>query len=60
MTFVLTGLDIEEKARLAEETLWQLVGGREQFAETHVSLRRGESARSAQQRGRVRVSSPSR
>jgi hypothetical protein len=40
MTFVLAGLDVEEKARLAEETLWQLLGGREQFAETHVSLRR--------------------
>jgi hypothetical protein len=39
MTFVLTGLDVEEKARLAERTLWQLVGGREQFAESHVSLR---------------------
>jgi hypothetical protein len=44
MTFVLTGLDIEAKARLAEETLWTLVGGREQFAETHVSLRRGDRA----------------
>jgi hypothetical protein len=42
MTFVLAGLDIEDKARLAEETLWRLVGGREQFAETHVSLRRGD------------------
>jgi hypothetical protein len=42
MTFVLAGLDIEAKARLAEETLWRLVGGKEQFAETHVSLRRGE------------------
>ncbi len=42
MTFVLTGLDIEEKARLAEETLWKLVGGREQFAETHVSLQRAD------------------
>jgi hypothetical protein len=40
MTFVLTGLDIEEKAKLAEGTIWELVGGREQFAETHVSLRR--------------------
>lgn len=39
MTFVLTGLDVEEKARLAERTLWQLVGGRERFAETRVSLR---------------------
>jgi len=42
MTFVLSGLDIEEKARLAEETLWRLVGGREKFAETSVSLRRGD------------------
>jgi hypothetical protein len=39
MTFLLTGLDVEEKARLAERTLWQLVGGRERFAESHVSLR---------------------
>jgi hypothetical protein len=42
MTFVLTGLDIEAKAALAEETLWQLVGGREQFAESHVTLRRAD------------------
>jgi hypothetical protein len=42
MTFVLAGLEIEEKARLAEETLWRLVGGREQFAETKVTLRRGD------------------
>ncbi|MFQ5696924.1 MAG: acyclic terpene utilization AtuA family protein [Myxococcota bacterium] len=40
ITFVLTGLAIEEKARLAEETLWEALGGREQFAETRVSLRR--------------------
>jgi hypothetical protein len=39
MTFLLTGLDVEEKARLAERTLWQLVGGRERFAESRVSLR---------------------
>ncbi len=42
MTFVLTGLDIEEKAALAERTLWKLVGGREQFAEAKVTLRRGD------------------
>jgi hypothetical protein len=42
MTLVLAGLDIEAKARLAEATLWRLVGGRERFAETHVSLRRGD------------------
>ena len=41
-TFVLSGLAIEEKARLAEETLWRLLGGREQFAETRVTLRRGD------------------
>jgi len=42
MTFVLAGLDIEEKARLAEETLWRAVGGRERFAETRVSLQRND------------------
>lgn len=42
MTFVLTGLDIEAKARLAEETLWRLVGGREQFAETRTTLVRAD------------------
>jgi hypothetical protein len=42
MTFVLAGLDVEEKARLAEETLWKLVGGREQFAESRVSLVRAD------------------
>jgi acyclic terpene utilization AtuA family protein len=42
MTFVLAGLDVEEKARLAEETLWKLVGGRDRFAETQVSFRRSD------------------
>ncbi|MDX2169492.1 MAG: acyclic terpene utilization AtuA family protein [Deltaproteobacteria bacterium] len=42
MTFILTGLDIEAKAQLAEETLWELVGGRAQFAESKVTLRRGD------------------
>jgi hypothetical protein len=42
MTFVLTGLDIEEKADLAERTLWKLVGGKEQFTEARVTLRRGD------------------
>ena len=40
ITFVLTGLDIEEKARLAEEALWGLVGGRDRFAEVDVQLLR--------------------
>ena len=44
MTFILTGLDIPAKAQLAEETLWDLVGGREQFAESKVTLRRGDHA----------------
>ncbi len=44
MTFILTGLDIDAKAQLAEETLWELVGGREQFAESKVTLRRGDHA----------------
>ena len=42
MTFVLTGLDLEAKAALAEGTFWSLVGGREQFAESHVTLRRAD------------------
>jgi hypothetical protein len=40
MTFVLTGLDIPEKAKLIEDTFWPLVGGRESFAEAVVSLER--------------------
>jgi len=44
MTFVLAGLDIEAKARLAEETFWKLVGGRQQFTETNVRLVRSERA----------------
>ena len=44
MTFILAGLDIEEKARLAEGTLWDLVGGPAQFAESKVTLRRGDQA----------------
>jgi len=42
MTFVLAGLDIEEKARVAEETLWELVGGKEQFREVSVQLVRSD------------------
>jgi hypothetical protein len=40
MTFVLTGLDIDAKAELAERTIWQALGGREKFQESYVSLRR--------------------
>jgi hypothetical protein len=42
MTFVLAGLDVEAKARLAEETLWRLVGGRARFAETSIRLVRSD------------------
>lgn len=42
MTFVLAGLDIEEKARTAEDTFWRLVGGKERFAEATVRLTRSD------------------
>jgi len=42
MTFVLAGLDIEAKAKLAEETFWKLVGGKQQFGETAVRLVRSD------------------
>lgn len=38
VTFLLTGLDLEEKVKLAEDALWASLGGREQFAETRMSL----------------------
>ena len=38
MTFVLTGLDIEAKADLAERTLWQSLGGPHLFADHDVRL----------------------
>ena len=40
MTMVLTGLDIEEKAAWAEEELFGILGGREQFADVDVRLLR--------------------
>ncbi|OGL10872.1 MAG: exopolyphosphatase [Candidatus Rokubacteria bacterium RIFCSPLOWO2_02_FULL_72_37] len=42
VTFVLAGLDLVEKAKLVEDTLWPAVGGREAFAETAVSLVRSD------------------
>jgi Acyclic terpene utilisation family protein AtuA len=42
MTFVLAGLDIEAKARLAEETLWKLLGGKQRFREVSVRLVRSD------------------
>jgi hypothetical protein len=40
MTLVLTGLDIDEKARWAEQLLFDAVGGRDRFAEADVRLLR--------------------
>jgi Acyclic terpene utilisation family protein AtuA len=40
MTLVLTGLDIEEKAAWAEQELFAILGGREQFADVDVRLLR--------------------
>lgn len=38
MTLVLTGLDIEQKAAWAEQELFDLLGGRDQFAEVDIRL----------------------
>jgi hypothetical protein len=40
MTFVMTGLDVEEKARWAETQLFELLGGRDQYDEVDVRLAR--------------------
>lgn len=42
MTVVLTGLDIEKKAAIVEELLFDLLGGRDQFAQTEVQLIRSD------------------
>ena len=41
LTFMIPGLDIDDKARVAEESFWGYVGGRDQFEDTEVRLRRG-------------------
>jgi len=38
MTVVLTGLDIEKKAQIVEESIFDLLGGKDQFAFTNVQL----------------------
>ncbi|MCW2777996.1 MAG: hypothetical protein JWN17_1721, partial [Frankiales bacterium] len=40
MTFVLTGLEVEQKAAWAEQQLFDLLGGKEQFASVDVRLLR--------------------
>ncbi len=44
VTFVLAGLDIETKAELAEEALWQRLGGKDQFDHVDVQLLRTDHA----------------
>jgi hypothetical protein len=44
MTFVLTGLDIEEKACVTRETLLQALGGEQQFSSIEFDLIRGDRA----------------
>ena len=43
VSFLLTGTDIEAKAAWVERQLWQRLGGREQFADSRVSLHRTET-----------------
>ena len=38
MTFGISGLDVEEKARLLESALWKTVGGRDRFETSEVQL----------------------
>ena len=38
VTFVLTGLEIERKARLIEQALWKELGGRDRFIDADVQL----------------------
>ena len=46
VTFLLSGLDIEAKAELAEETLWRRLGGRESFEASRVTLNRAPDSSS--------------
>lgn len=42
MTVLLTGLNIERKAEIVQEVLWQSLGGREKFAQSAVQLIRSD------------------
>ncbi|MCP4138322.1 MAG: DUF1446 domain-containing protein [bacterium] len=42
MTVILTGLDIEKKAEIVEDTLFDALGGKDQFALAHVQLIRSD------------------
>ena len=41
VTMMVPGLDIEEKAQVAQDGFWELIGGQAQFAETRTTLQRG-------------------
>ena len=43
VTFMVPGLDIDEKAQVAQDGFWSLVGGQAQFAEVRTILQRGGS-----------------
>ncbi|MTE16733.1 acyclic terpene utilization AtuA family protein [Nocardia aurantiaca] len=58
MTFVITGLDIEEKARWARQQMFELLGGEERFDEVDVQLLRFDHAdadRNAEATAHLRV-----
>jgi hypothetical protein len=42
MTFVLTGLEIEQKARIVEDTLFESLGGKQNFQQVDVQLIRSD------------------
>lgn len=42
MTIILTGLDIEKKAHILEDTLFDALGGKDQFQQAHVQLIRSD------------------
>ena len=42
MTVILTGLDIEKKARILEEALFDAIGGKEQFQQAEIQLIRSD------------------
>jgi hypothetical protein len=42
VTFVIPGLDVEAKATLAEDALWERTGGRDRFADVDVQLIRSD------------------
>jgi hypothetical protein len=60
MTLVLTGLDIEAKAAWAEQELFEILGGREQFADVDVRLLSFDTADVPTAHLRITVKDPDR